>query len=117
MGSVKPNKPGCKEIQQEDVIQAIVIADSFSVRFAPVTDTKPKALLPLVNRPMIDYTLEFLLLSGVQKTLIYCVSHADQIREYLNKSKWTRAVSPMAVQVLSSPNCCSLGKKGQLLFL
>ena len=58
---------------------------------------------------MIDYTLEFLLLSGVQKTIIYCVSHAEQIREYLKNSKWMRPVSPMTIQVLSSPTCCSLG--------
>lgn len=60
---------------------------------------------------MIDYSLESLLTSGVQKTYIYCVSHADQIRQYLKNSKWTKAVSPMSVEILSqSPDDCrSLG--------
>ncbi|KAI9558918.1 hypothetical protein GHT06_015707 [Daphnia sinensis] len=104
-------KPGSEVVKQEDVIVAILIADSFSIRFAPVTDLKPKALLPLVNRPMIDYALESLLLSGVQKTFVYCVAHADQIRLYLRESKWMRAASPMSIEVISqsSDDCRSLG--------
>lgn len=35
-------KPGSEVVKQEDVIVAILIADSFSIRFAPVTDLKPK---------------------------------------------------------------------------
>lgn len=60
---------------------------------------------------MIDYSLESLLFSGVQKTYVYCVSHADQIRQYLKESKWMKTVSPMSVEVLSqSPDDCrSLG--------
>lgn len=60
---------------------------------------------------MIEYSLESLLLSGVQKTYVYCVSHADQIRQYLKSSKWVEPFSPMSVEVLSqSPNDCrSLG--------
>lgn len=60
---------------------------------------------------MIEYSLESLLLSGVQKTYIYCVSHADKIRQYLKESKWMRSVSPMTVEVLSqsSDDCRSLG--------
>ena len=60
---------------------------------------------------MIDYALESLLLSGVQKTFVYCVAHADQIRQYLKESKWLRSVSPMSIEVISqSPDDCrSLG--------
>jgi len=35
--------------------------------FAPVTLEKPKMLLPLVNVPMMDYTLEWLAASGVEE--------------------------------------------------
>ncbi len=43
--SSKPTKTAGKsgqDVKQEDVIQAVVIADSFSTRFAPITETKPK---------------------------------------------------------------------------
>lgn len=60
---------------------------------------------------MIEYSLETLLLSGIHKTYVYCVSHADQIRQYLRNSKWMKPHSPMLVEVLSqSPeDCHSLG--------
>lgn len=60
---------------------------------------------------MIDYSLESLLLSGVQKVYIYCVSHADQIRRYLKDSKWMKPVTPMAIEILSQSRgeCLSMG--------
>lgn len=50
MGSVKPSaksgasKAGLEMVKQEDVIVAVLIADSFSVRFAPITESKPKVM-------------------------------------------------------------------------
>ncbi len=31
-----------EDFKQEDVLQAVVIADSFNVRFAPITNDKPR---------------------------------------------------------------------------
>jgi hypothetical protein len=36
-------------------------------RFRPMTVERPKVLLPLVNVPMINYTLEWLIASGVDE--------------------------------------------------
>ena len=36
-------------------------------QFRPVTVERPKVLLPLVNVPMIDYTLEWLAAGGIQQ--------------------------------------------------
>lgn len=48
----------------ETVLQAVLLADSFNVRFAPLTFDRPRALLPLANAALIDYTLELLVASG-----------------------------------------------------
>ncbi len=37
-----------------------MLADCFPQRFSPVALTRPKVLLPLVNVPLLDYTLEWL---------------------------------------------------------
>ncbi|XP_076343757.1 eukaryotic translation initiation factor 2B subunit epsilon isoform X2 [Tachypleus tridentatus] len=74
-------------IQQEEIIQAVVIADSFNTRFAPLTIFKPKVLLPLVNRPLLDYTLEFLSINGIQETFVFCCSHAQKIKDYILKQQ------------------------------
>lgn len=40
--------------------------DSFSGTFRPCSLDKPKVLLPLLNVPMLDYVMEFLVAAGVQ---------------------------------------------------
>ena len=42
-----------------------------------------KALLPLVNLPLIDYTLEFLCNAGIQQVIVFCCIHADQIKRHI----------------------------------
>ncbi|ELU00049.1 hypothetical protein CAPTEDRAFT_153443 [Capitella teleta] len=94
------------DFKQEDVLQAIVIADSFNTRFAPITSNKPRCLLPLANVPVIDYTLEFLNSAGIQETFIFVCSHADQVKAHIAK-RWSQ--SEMDVQVLVSEDCLSAG--------
>ena len=71
------------DLKKEDLLKAVVLADSFAVRFRPFTHTKPKVLLPLVNVPMLEYTLEFLCSNGVQEVYVFCVSHASQVEAYI----------------------------------
>lgn len=56
-----------EDVQRQQKLQAILLADSFSVSFRPITMEGPKVLLPLVNVPMIEYTLEFLAQNGVEE--------------------------------------------------
>lgn len=60
----------------------------YILRVLNLVRTKNKVLCPLVNVPMIDYTLEFLARNGVREVFIFCVSHANQLEEYLDSSKW-----------------------------
>ena len=34
-----------EDLKQEDVLQAVLIADSFNTRFAPITNTKPRVTI------------------------------------------------------------------------
>ncbi|KAJ3343587.1 hypothetical protein HDU93_007468 [Gonapodya sp. JEL0774] len=69
---------------EEAPLLAVVVADSFNNRFRPISFEKPRALLPLANVPLIEYTLEFLALNGIQEVYIICCAHADQISSYLS---------------------------------
>lgn len=84
-----PKSKKQKEIVQDERFQAIVLTDSFETRFMPLTAVKPRCLLPLANVPLIEYTLEFLAKAGVNEVYMMCSSHADQIDEYIQKSKWS----------------------------
>ncbi|OQV19096.1 Translation initiation factor eIF-2B subunit epsilon [Hypsibius exemplaris] len=110
----KPGKEGKGEaFKAEDVLQAIIIADSFNERFKPITLQTPRALLPVANCPTIEYTLEFLASVGVQEILIFCRAHAEKIRSYIQShAKWGgkgRRHRSVTVQVIVSEDCYSMG--------
>ncbi|KAI8626181.1 eIF4-gamma/eIF5/eIF2-epsilon [Xylariaceae sp. FL1651] len=84
----KTGKAGAEE-KREDALQAVVITDTFQTRFLPFSLDKPRCLLPLANTPLIEYTLEFLAMNGVQDIFIYCGAHHEQIERYIHDSRWS----------------------------
>jgi len=103
----KKNKQ--KEIVQDERFQAIVLTDSFETRFMPLTAYKPRCLLPLANVPLLEYTLEFLAKAGVNEVYLMCSSHADQIQQYIDRSKWVSSGSPFLVSTVMSLESRSVG--------
>jgi hypothetical protein len=59
------------DVRREQKLQAVLLADSFNRTFRPITLESPKVLLPLVNVPMLDYTIEFLAQNGVEEVTTY----------------------------------------------
>lgn len=74
----------------EEVFQAVVVADSFVRRFPPITYEMPKVLMPLVNVPLLDYTMECLSLSGVQEVFVIVRHHVEQFERWLQSSQWLK---------------------------
>lgn len=59
-----------------------------------------QCLLPLANTPLIEYTLEFLAMNGVQHVIIYCGPHTDQVEKYVQESpRWSpeSTISPFSI--------------------
>jgi len=79
---------------KEDPLQAVIVADTFETKFAPLTLERPRCLLPLANTPLIEYTLQYLASSGVQEVFLYAGAHAEQVEAYINASVWTSPTSP-----------------------
>ncbi|KAJ6496585.1 nucleotide-diphospho-sugar transferase [Mycena vitilis] len=87
-----------KLIEQEDeVLQAIILADSFDKRFRPLTTRTPRCLLPICNAPLLDWTFESLALAGVQEIFVICRSHAEQVKRAIRESKWSRPGSGIKI--------------------
>ena len=87
MSSRKGAQKLSADFKQEDILQAVVVVDNFEQTFSPLTLTRPRALLPLVNAPLIEYTLECLCAGGVQQAIIYCCSHAEQASAGIRKAR------------------------------
>jgi translation initiation factor eIF-2B subunit epsilon len=71
------------DMKVASVLKALVIADSFTNEFKPITITQPKITLPLVNVPIIEYILEFLATSGVEEIYVLVCSNFNAIINYL----------------------------------
>ncbi|XP_077354381.1 translation initiation factor eIF2B subunit epsilon [Festucalex cinctus] len=107
---ISGRKGGCEQDEEEpQQLQAVLVADSFNRKFFPVTKDQPRALLPLGNVAMIDYTLEFLTSTGVQETYVFCCWMGGKIKEHLLNSKWCRSTSPNTVHIITSDLYRSLG--------
>ncbi|KAI5829200.1 nucleotide-diphospho-sugar transferase [Schizophyllum commune Tattone D] len=82
---------------EDEVLQAVILADSFNNRFRPLTTRKPRCLLPMCNAPLLDWTFESLALAGVQEVFVVCRSHADQVKTAISESKWSKPGSGMKI--------------------
>jgi len=53
-----------------DIVKAVIPAAGLGTRFLPYTKSVPKEMLPLVNKPAIQYIVEECLKSGVNNFLM-----------------------------------------------
>jgi len=65
-------------------VRAVVLAAGLGTRLRPLTDHTPKCLLPLANRPLLDYWLEALASAGVRDALINTHAHAEKVRGHID---------------------------------
>ncbi|KAI0724098.1 nucleotide-diphospho-sugar transferase [Fomitopsis betulina] len=87
-----------KDLAAEDeVLQAVILADSFNKRFRPLTVGKPRCLLPICNATLLDWTFESLALAGVQEIFVICRSYADLVKKAIRESKWSRPGSGIKI--------------------
>jgi translation initiation factor eIF-2B subunit epsilon len=94
-----------QEDEHEEPLQAIVLADAHQTTFSPFSAQEPRCLLPLVGVPIIEYSLHALASAGVEEVYIVCGNYADELEDYIKKSKWKGASSPFSdlTVVRSSP--------------
>ncbi|KAJ7940731.1 nucleotide-diphospho-sugar transferase [Mycena leptocephala] len=83
--------------EEDEVLQAVILADSFDKRFRPLTTRTPRCLLPICNAPLLDWTFESLALAGVQEIFVICRSHAEQVKTAIRESKWSRPGSGIKI--------------------
>ncbi len=63
----------------------MILAAGFGKRLRPLTDEKPKALVPVCGRPIIDYTLSHLKRIGIRNVVVNLHYRGDELRKYLER--------------------------------
>lgn len=66
-------------------MKAMIFAAGLGTRLKPITDTIPKALLPLNGKTLLQYQIERLKAAGIADIVVNVHHFADQIIEYLEE--------------------------------
>jgi mannose-1-phosphate guanylyltransferase len=91
-------------------MQALILAGGEGTRLRPLTSTIPKPVVPLVDRPLISYMLEWLGRHGVDDVIMSCGFLASGVRNVLGDG----SAFGMRLRFVEEPE--PLGTAGALKF-
>ena len=70
---------------QQKVRKAVIAAAGFGTRFLPQTKAMPKEMLPLVDKPIIQYIVEELVDAGIEDIIIVTGYHKRAIEDHFDE--------------------------------
>lgn len=89
-------------------MKAMVLAAGLGTRLQPLTSLLPKPLVPVLNRALLDYTLQLLRQSGIGEIMIN-LHHLPRLipQRYGDGKRW-------GLEIFYSPESALLGTAGAL---
>ncbi|MEW6408829.1 MAG: UTP--glucose-1-phosphate uridylyltransferase GalU [Nitrospirota bacterium] len=69
---------------KRDIIKAVFPAAGLGTRFLPATKASPKEMLPLVDKPMIQYVVEEAVAAGIKEIIIITGRHKRAIEDHFD---------------------------------
>src|SRR4030042_3831124 len=87
-------------------MKAMILAPGLGTRLGPLTEERPKALMPVVNIPIIARNIEYLRTFGVQDIAVNTHHHYQQILDYLDRGR------PFGVDIETKGEADILGTGG-----
>ena len=66
-------------------MQAVILAAGEGKRVRPLTRSRPKAMIPVANRPIIEYVIEALLKNGIREIIVVVGYRKEQVTRFLNQ--------------------------------
>ncbi len=70
--------------QKQKVRKAVIAAAGFGTRFLPFTKAMPKEMLPLVDKPIIQFIVEELVEAGIEDIVIVTGYHKRSIEDHFD---------------------------------
>ncbi len=68
------------------VRKAVITAAGWGIRFLPITKAQPKEMLPLVDKPLIQYSVEEAINSGIDQIILVTALGKRAIEDYFDRS-------------------------------
>jgi len=75
-----------KDVFMKKVKKAIIPAAGMGTRFLPATKAMPKEMLPIVDRPTIEYIVEEAILSGIEDIIIVTGKGKRAIEDHFDRN-------------------------------
>jgi UTP--glucose-1-phosphate uridylyltransferase len=72
------------KIKGQKITKAVIPAAGFGTRFLPQTKAMPKEMLPIVDKPVIQYVVEELVASGITDIVIVTGWHKRSIEDHFD---------------------------------
>lgn len=74
-----------KENLEKEIHQAVILIDNDGDSFAKLSSssTRPKVLMNLIDRPILQYTFEMLSLSNIDEIFLFCCEFFDEIKKFI----------------------------------
>src|SRR3990172_8029960 len=103
--------------------KAIVTAAGWGTRFLPATKAQPKEMLPLVDKPIIQYVVEEAVASGIEQIIIVTAGGKRAIEDHFDRSfeleaalekKGDKALLDKVRRISELAEICYLRQKEQL---
>src|SRR6185312_5115104 len=69
-------------------MRALLLAAGIGSRLRLITNTTPKCLVPIHQRPLLAYWLDLLLAGGIERVLINTHYMAEKVRNFVANSPW-----------------------------
>ena len=66
-------------------MQAVILAAGEGKRVRPLTWSRPKAMIPVANRPIIAYTIDALVANGIRDIIVVVGYRREQVTRFLNQ--------------------------------
>lgn len=83
-------------------VQAVILAAGEGTRLRPLTQNKPKALLPVANRPILEHLVDSLIRCGVRDIIVVVGYRKEQVMRHLIRL-------PVEVRVVEQKNQIGTG--------
>ena len=66
----------------------MIFAAGLGTRLKPITDTLPKALVPVCDKPLIELTCSKLMSAGINEAVVNIHHFADKIEDWAKHQEW-----------------------------
>lgn len=69
-------------------MKAMIFAAGLGTRLKPITDTLPKALVPVCEKPLIEHVTRKLQAAGINDFVVNIHYFADKVEQWVNEQPW-----------------------------